>query len=136
MTIEVVDEFLAHHGVKGMRWGKRTGGARPDVGTRKSRYEHYKENPTARQYALGVGKNQAERTASRKTVGKAAAVAILASAAAKIAVNNVPQLAPYRSGVNSIANLTQKAGYGAAAYALVAQGVDRGIDKAQASKSK
>ena len=129
MSIKV-DNFLAHHGVKGMRWGVRKRQP-PTPGSQKARTAAYKANPTKREYLLGVGKTTAERSKSRRRVAVTAISSILASSAADILVNNIPKLAPYKAGVAAFnSGVRLSAGLGAA-YAGVAEIVDRSIDRSQ-----
>lgn len=128
------DAFLAHYGVPGMRWGKRKAGGAPSPrqerkAAAKARYSAYEKNPTGREFALGVGKTRQERTESRKIVGKAAAIGILATTAAKLAVATIPQLAPAREGVNALANTVQSASWAVGAYSLAAEGIDRATSR-------
>lgn len=140
MGIEVPDdikeaESFAHYGKKGMKWGvrndERGGAARRkaekaegEKSTQKERNAAYKKDPTAREYFLGTGKTFSERAASRQTAGVMAATAILGGAAAKIAVNTIPQLSQYKAGVREAATTLQVAGLGVAVYSEVAGRVD------------
>jgi hypothetical protein len=128
------ENFLTHHGVLGMHWGQRKArpmserqSARSATTTPIERIKQYAKHPTARQYLLGAGKTQADRAAYRRDLGKIAIATILASGAAKIAVNRIPKLSAYSIGVTQIANFAQLASYGTLATAGIAGVIDRHI---------
>lgn len=125
------NEDLAHVGVPGMKWGQRRSRA-SSVGTAKSRYASFEKNPTKRQFLTGVGKNFNERQASRKYVGKASLALILASGAAKVAVNTISGLKPFRTGVGSLADMGLTFG----SIGITAAAVTEVGDRATGGKNK
>lgn len=79
---ELVDEFLAHHGVKGMKWGQRMAQNRAARKENRARYKEYKKafypNLDAKaNYARNVRTAHRQYDQNRMAMGHKAAIRIL-----------------------------------------------------------